>query len=86
MAEAAGQGVALDVSGIPALFGEDQARYLLAVAPETVDALEAAALDGGVPVTRIGTFGGDSVRFGEETATLSELSTLYRSAFALAVG
>jgi phosphoribosylformylglycinamidine synthase len=86
MAEAAGLGLTLDAGDIPTLFGEDQARYLLAVSPLAAETLEAAALTTGVPVTRVGTFGGTAVTFGTDSAPLAELSALYRSAFAKAVG
>ena len=44
------------------------------------------AAAGGVKVTQVGKFGGDKVAFGTESAPLAELSGLYRSAFAAAVG
>lgn len=47
------------------LFGEDQARYLLAVAPADADRLLAAAAAAGVPARAIGTTGGDAVVLGE---------------------
>jgi phosphoribosylformylglycinamidine synthase len=85
LAEGAGLGVTLPVSEAGFLFGEDQARYLLAAAPADAEALVAAGKAAGVPVTVVGKFGGDSVNFGAETAPLAELSALYRSAFAKAV-
>ncbi len=86
MAEGAGLGVTLIPGDTPALFGEDQARYLVAASAEGAAALEAAALVAGVQVTRVGTFGGDKVTFGSDSAPLADLSALYRSAFAQAVG
>jgi len=86
MAEGAGLGVTLIPGDTPALFGEDQARYLVAASEAGAAALEAAALVAGVQVTRIGTFGGDKVTFGSDSAPLAGLSALYRSAFAQAVG
>ena len=86
MAEAAGLGLTLDSADIAQLFGEDQARYLLAVTPDNASALEAAASKAGVPLARAGRFGGKTVTFGPDTAPLSDLSTLYRTAFAKAVG
>jgi phosphoribosylformylglycinamidine synthase len=63
MAMAGGLGAAIAVpAGLPAhafLFGEDQARYLLATAdPEALISLAKAA---GVPVQRLGTVGGDTL-------------------------
>jgi phosphoribosylformylglycinamidine synthase len=86
MAEGAGLGVTLEVSGIPALFGEDQARYLLAVAPADLAGLQAAAQAAGVPLTRVGQFGGSEVSLGGESAPLADLARLYRTAFADKVG
>jgi phosphoribosylformylglycinamidine synthase len=85
MAEGAGLGVTLVPGDIPALFGEDQARYLVAASAEGAQALEAAALAAGVQVTRVGMFGGDLVAFGADSAPLAGLSDLYRTAFARAV-
>ncbi|WP_128516908.1 phosphoribosylformylglycinamidine synthase subunit PurL [Tabrizicola thermarum] len=86
MAEGAGLGVTLDVTGTPALFGEDQARYLLAVAPGDLAGLQAAAQAAGVPLTRVGQFGGAIVSMGGDSAPMVELSRLYRTAFADKVG
>ena len=85
MAEGAGLGVALDPATIAALFGEDQARYLVACDAQGADVLEAAAQAAGVTLTRVGTFGGADVAFGAARASMAELSTLYRTAFAAAV-
>lgn len=85
MAEGAGLGVALDAGDIPTLFGEDQARYLVATSAANADALEAAAKAAGVPVSRVGRFGGSEIAFGSVSASMTELSTLYRTAFAAAI-
>ena len=86
MAAAAGLGVTLDAADLPALFGEDQARYLVACAPDQAGALAAAAQDAGVPLTVVGRFGGGMVRLGPSAAPLAELARLYRSAFAATLG
>jgi phosphoribosylformylglycinamidine synthase len=86
MAESAGLGVTLEASGIAALFGEDQARYLLAVAADDLDGLRLAAQAAGVPLAVVGRFGGTAVDFGGDSAPMVELSTLYRTAFASALG
>jgi phosphoribosylformylglycinamidine synthase subunit PurL len=86
MAEAAGVGVALDTGDIGQLFGEDQARYLVACTFDQAEALMVAAAQAGVPLAVVGRFGGDTVRFGAEDAPMSGLSALYRAAFAAAVG
>ncbi len=83
MAEAAGLGLILDSDDILALFGEDQARYL--VATDAPDALLAAAVAAGVPMAVAGRLGGGAVDLGGDTAPMAELSALYRSAFLQAV-
>jgi phosphoribosylformylglycinamidine synthase len=85
MAEGAGIGLSLTPSEIATLYGEDQARYLVAVAPEALPALLAAAEASGVPAAEVGRFGGETIAFGTETAALAELSALYRGAFAKAI-
>jgi len=85
MAEAAGIGVALDSGDLGHLFGEDQARYLVACDAAGAAALIAAGAAAGVPVAAVGRFGGDRVRLGESEAALDELSSVYRAAFAAAV-
>jgi phosphoribosylformylglycinamidine synthase len=48
------------------LFGEDQARYLLAVAPEDLREVMAAAHLAAVPALEVGTSGGDALIVGDE--------------------
>ena len=86
MAEAAGLGLCLDPADIPTLYGEDQARYLVACSTAQAVKLEAVATAAGVPLARVGSFGGPTVRLGTDQAPLADLSALYRSAFAAAVG
>ena len=86
MAEAAGIGLTLELAEIPALFGEDQGRYLLACRPDAVEALLAAASAADVPCAQVGRFTGTDFRMGHSAAALAELSGLYRSAFEAAVG
>jgi phosphoribosylformylglycinamidine synthase II len=86
MAEAAGVGVTLEAGDIAALFGEDQARYLVACTEDGAAALLAAAAKAGVSAAKVGSFGGKSVAFGAASAPLADLSNLYRTAFEAAVG
>jgi phosphoribosylformylglycinamidine synthase len=86
MAEAAGIGVQIDADETPTLFGEDQARYLIACGFDQAEALMIAAGQVGVPIQTVGKFGGSSVRFGASEAPLEELSALYRGAFEAALG
>jgi phosphoribosylformylglycinamidine synthase len=85
MAEGAGLGIALDTEGTGALFGEDQARYLVACSADQAKALATAGVTAGVPVAAVGRFGGTMVRLGSASAPFADLSALYRSAFAAAL-
>ena len=82
MAEHAGLGVSLDTADTGALFGEDQARYLIAATPDQAKTLLAEAKAAGIPLSQIGSFGGDTLSFGPSTAPLSDLATLYHATFA----
>ncbi len=80
MALAGGVGVSVEVAdvadGVPShawLFGEDQARYLLAALPADVDAVEARAEKAGVPCRRLGTVGGDALVLGARSVPLLAL-------------
>jgi phosphoribosylformylglycinamidine synthase len=85
MAVAAGVGVTLETAEIGLLFGEDQARYLIACTDRQAETLLSEAAAAGLPLGRVGTFGGDTVRFGSSEAPLSDLSALYHNAFARAL-
>ncbi len=85
LAEAAGVGVTLEASDMETLFGEDQARYLIACNFDQAEALMIAAGAAGVTIQSVGRFTGDTVRFGSSEAPLAELSALYRNSFATAV-
>ena len=84
MAEGAGIGLTLTTADITQLFGEDQARYIVATAD--APALLAAAVKAGVPAVQVGSFGGEMVNMGGDSAPLAELASLYRSGFAQALG
>jgi len=85
MAEAAGVGVQIDASDTPTLFGEDQARYLVACNFDQAEALMIAAGQAGVPLETVGKFTGDTVKVGGSEATLEELSQIFRTSFSEAV-
>ena len=82
MAESAGCGVTLDSDDTPTLFGEDQARYLVACSFDKAEALMIEAGKAGVSLTSVGRFGGTDVTMGGATATLADLAATYRSTFA----
>jgi phosphoribosylformylglycinamidine synthase len=86
MAAAAGVGVWIERGEVPFLFGEDQARYLLAVSQEALAGLQEAAGKAGVPLTLAGQFGGETVGLGSDSAPLGGLVATWRGAFAAALG
>ncbi len=81
LAEAAGIGITLDVEDTPTLFGEDQARYLIACNFDQAEALMIAANQAGVTLTMVGKVGGDHVTFGSQSAPLAKLCQSFRTAF-----
>ncbi|KIC19513.1 phosphoribosylformylglycinamidine synthase subunit PurL [Leisingera sp. ANG-DT] len=85
MAEEAGVGVQIDAGDTQTVFGEDQARYLIACNFDQAEALMLAAGQAGVPLTSVGKFGGDMVKIGASEAPLAELKDIFRSSFAAAV-
>jgi len=82
LAEASGVGVTLDASDTPTLFGEDQARYLIACSFDKAEALMVAAAQAGVPLTTVGRFAGSDVTLGGTSVPLAELAEVYRTTFA----
>ncbi len=85
MADAAKLGLTFYTADIATLYGEDQARYLVALPAAKASKLVARAVESGVPAAWVGHFGGTMVKLGPESAPLAELSRLYRQAFAKAV-
>ena len=81
LSEAAGVGVHIESDDMAFLFGEDQARYLIACNFDQAEALMVAAGKASVPIQTVGRFTGDVVRFGASQAPLPELSELYRGTF-----
>jgi phosphoribosylformylglycinamidine synthase len=55
------------------LFGEDQARYLIAVAPHRADLVYDAAEHAGVPAEPIGVAGGCEIAFGDSAIDIQDL-------------
>ena len=82
MAAAADVVVQLDTSDIAALFGEDQARYLLVCDFDQAEALMSAASHAQVTLQFVGKFGGSAIKFGSLSSELAELCGIYRNAFA----
>ena len=81
LAEGSGVGVLIDSDATDTLFGEDQGRYLVACNFDQAEALMIEAGRAGVPISSVGRFSGENVRFGTSEAPLEELSALYRESF-----
>jgi phosphoribosylformylglycinamidine synthase len=86
MAMASGIGAKIDVAGdVPAhayLFGEDQGRYVVTVAATNADAVIAAAKAVGVPLTRLGRTGGNSLDLGKHGAiVVADLRSTHEAFF-----
>ncbi len=85
MANHAGTGLAIETDSTPDVFGEDQARYLIAATPENAAQLRAAAEADGIALSQVGTFGGETLSFGNAKAPLRDLTTLFTESFAQTV-
>ena len=85
MAVAGGIGIRLDSDDIPTLFGEDQARYLIATGWDQAEALMVAAGRAGLRLETVGRFTGEAVAFGPHSAPLDALARLWHTAFAASV-
>ncbi len=85
LAERAGAGIQLDIEDTPTLFGEDQARYLIACTFDQAEALMIAASQVGATLTTVGKVGGDQITFGSQSMSLRDLSHTFRTAFENAV-
>ncbi len=79
MAEAASIGVNITADDTDFLYGEDQARYLLAAGFDQAEELMVAAAQGDITIQTVGTFTGTDVAFGTTLMPLDELSDLYQS-------
>ncbi|MBF9029722.1 phosphoribosylformylglycinamidine synthase subunit PurL [Rhodobacterales bacterium HKCCE3408] len=82
MAAAAGVGLRVENDDSAFLFGEDQARYIVACGYDAAEWLMIEAGKASVPVATVGQFGGDTLRFGRSEAPLGELVDLWRGTFA----
>ncbi len=86
LAQTAHLGLKFDSADIPTLFGEDQARYLIACSFDQAEALMAAAAQADITIAMVGRFGGRDITFGTATAPLAELSYIYQNSFAATFG
>ncbi|MGY9033492.1 MAG: phosphoribosylformylglycinamidine synthase subunit PurL [Rhodobacterales bacterium] len=85
LAEEAQIGVTLDTDDTPTLFGEDQARYLIACSFDQAEDLMITAANADVPIAMVGKVGGDQITFGNFNHDLADLAHTFRTSFATAV-
>ena len=81
LAEIAGIGFELESDDMGFLFGEDQARYLIACNFDQAKSLMVNADEAGVPIEHVGRFGGEDAIIGIASTPMSTLSKQYRTAF-----
>jgi phosphoribosylformylglycinamidine synthase len=74
-------GAQIAENSIAFLFGEDQARYLLAVPKTETDGILSDAKSAGVPAVLLGTTGGDKIAVGNASITLAELKRAHEGWF-----
>ncbi len=89
MAIAGGVGATIEAGGPEHafFFGEDQARYLVTAAPDDAAAIGEEAKRHGVPLTRIGVTGGETLKLGgARPVALAELVEAHETWFPDAMG
>ncbi|MCA8883798.1 MAG: phosphoribosylformylglycinamidine synthase II, partial [Rhodobacteraceae bacterium] len=86
MAHAAGLGFTIHEGDTATLFGEDQARYLVACGFDDAEALMVAATNAGVPLQTVGHFGGDTATLAGVSAPMAELSERFETGFVRVIG
>lgn len=77
------RGIGADIAAHPItfLYGEDQARYLVAVPKAKADALLARAKSAGVPALLLGTTGGDTLKVATASVPLAQLKRAHEDWF-----
>ncbi len=80
MALAGNVGVSIKAGDAGWFFGEDQARYLVACAPETTSRVLEAGRAAGVVVQTIGAFNGTDIALGDSTLSLADLRHAHETA------
>ena len=82
LAEMASMGMEIEISDTATLFGEDQARYVIASNFDQAEALFVNAREEGVVISKIGTLGGNKIKFGEFYSDKDKLFNSFRTSFA----
>lgn len=81
MALAGKRGAELRVEGVAAMFGEDQARYLITCKPPEAEKILAEASTAKIPASLIGTVGGQSLKLAGVEVPLAELAKAHEGWF-----
>ena len=82
LAEMGNMGMEIEISETATLFGEDQARYVIASNFDQAEALFVNAREAGVVISKIGTLGGNKIKFGEFYSDKDKLFNSFRTSFA----
>ena len=82
LAEKGNLGMEIQTSDPAKLFGEDQARYLIACNFDQAELLFVNAKKAKVTIENIGTLGGDKIKFGEFCSDKDKIFSKYRNSFA----
>ena len=82
LAEMGNIGMEIEISDSATLFGEDQARYVIASNFDQAEALFVNAREKGVVISKIGTLGGNKIKFGEFYSGKEKLFNSFRTSFA----
>jgi len=85
LAQEAQIGVTLDADDTPTLFGEDQARYLIACNFDQAENLMINAANADVYITMVGKVGGDQITFGNSSDNIADLTHIFLTSFEMAV-
>jgi phosphoribosylformylglycinamidine synthase len=81
MAMAGKLGAEVAADGVATLFGEDQARYVLACPPGDAERILAEAATAGIPAAHLGHVNGTSLKLGGTEIPLAELSRAHEGWF-----
>ena len=81
LAEKGNLGIEIDITDTATLFGEDQARYLIACNFDQAELLFVRAREQNVTINKIGILGGDEIKFGEFYTHKDRLFRIFRDSF-----
>ena len=81
LAEKGNLGIEIDITDTATLFGEDQARYLIACNFDQAELLFVRAREQSVTINKIGVLGGDEIKFGEFYTHKDRLFRIFRDSF-----